>query len=233
MNNIKYEHFEHRYQAPVDNNKQRRMLERLFLHDIMNSVSPLKFLAELLIQNPNGEKSEEYIQRIHPLTVKLINMIENHKELLQVEHGEITVSRQNFSLETSIRDIIKLFKGNQHIEFFPDQKSSNIITDKTLLERIMVNLLKNAIEASGEGEVISVGFSIDNQRANIWIHNPAHIPERIKANLFLRPISTKGSGRGLGVYSVKLLTEKYLKGYVNFSSSPEGGTKFFLSLPLC
>lgn len=64
------------------------------------------------------------------------------------------------------------------------------------------------------------------------VHNPGPIPEEVQAQLFQRSFSTKeGRGRGIGLYSVKLLTERYLGGSVNFHSSPEAGTTFTVTLP--
>jgi sensor histidine kinase regulating citrate/malate metabolism len=50
--------------------------------------------------------------------------------------------------------------------------------------------------------------------------------------IFKKRFSTKGKGRGLGTYSIKMLTENYLKGKVFFESSPESGTIFSVQLPL-
>jgi signal transduction histidine kinase len=50
--------------------------------------------------------------------------------------------------------------------------------------------------------------------------------------MFQRSFTTKeGGGRGIGAYSVKLLTERYLGGWVTFSSSREVGTTFTVTLP--
>jgi sensor histidine kinase regulating citrate/malate metabolism len=48
--------------------------------------------------------------------------------------------------------------------------------------------------------------------------------------LFQRSFSTKGNGRGIGTYSIKLLTENYLKGKVSFFSNEEEGTVFSIEL---
>ena len=51
--------------------------------------------------------------------------------------------------------------------------------------------------------------------------------------IFSRTFSTKGFGRGIGTYSVKLFTEQYLKGKVEFVSESGIGTVFTLVLPVC
>jgi CheY-like chemotaxis protein len=54
----------------------------------------------------------------------------------------------------------------------------------------------------------------------------------VQLQMFQRSFSTKGRGRGIGTYSVKLLTEKYLKGRVAFTSDPLTGTTFSVMVPL-
>ncbi|MFQ5559388.1 MAG: sensor histidine kinase, partial [Nitrospinota bacterium] len=50
--------------------------------------------------------------------------------------------------------------------------------------------------------------------------------------VFMRSFSTKGKNRGIGTYSMQLLSENYLQGRVYFSSSPEAGTDFVAEFPL-
>ncbi len=64
------------------------------------------------------------------------------------------------------------------------------------------------------------------------VKNSGYIPHDHQLQLFKRSFSTKGTGRGLGTYSIKLLTEKYLEGKVWFESSVEKGTAFFAWYPL-
>jgi sensor histidine kinase regulating citrate/malate metabolism len=63
------------------------------------------------------------------------------------------------------------------------------------------------------------------------VHNPGHIPKAIQAQIFQHSFSTKGHNRGLGTYSIKLLTERYLKGEVGFSSNEVSGTMFYAAIP--
>jgi len=53
----------------------------------------------------------------------------------------------------------------------------------------------------------------------------------VQLQVFNRSFSTKGTGRGLGTYSVKLLTERCLKGRVGFTSALGEGTVFQVTLP--
>ncbi|MPN46151.1 hypothetical protein SDC9_193734 [bioreactor metagenome] len=57
------------------------------------------------------------------------------------------------------------------------------------------------------------------------------MPPDSQLQIFNRSFSTKGDGRGLGTYSIRLLGEKYLKGHVGFTSNKNDGTTFFIRLP--
>lgn len=57
------------------------------------------------------------------------------------------------------------------------------------------------------------------------------MPDEVKLQIFQRSFSTKGRGRGIGTYSIKLFTEKYLEGKVSFTSKEGEGTVFTVELP--
>lgn len=58
------------------------------------------------------------------------------------------------------------------------------------------------------------------------------IPEGVAQRIFQRSFTTRDEpGHGLGTYSMRLLTERYLDGQVLFESTAEQGTTFFLVLP--
>ena len=58
------------------------------------------------------------------------------------------------------------------------------------------------------------------------------MPEAVKLQVFRRSFSTKaGAGRGVGTYSARLLTERYLGGALRFRSEDGEGTTFVVTLP--
>jgi sensor histidine kinase regulating citrate/malate metabolism len=63
------------------------------------------------------------------------------------------------------------------------------------------------------------------------VHDAAVMPPAIQLQVFSRSFSTKGSGRGLGTYSIKLISEKYLHGQVSFVSNEKEGTRFTVRYP--
>jgi signal transduction histidine kinase len=105
-------------------------------------------------------------------------------------------------------------------------------TDSALLKRILLNMAKNAAEATPENGFIKILCSRKPGKALFSVNNPGVISDDIRSQIFQRSFSTKGNGRGLGTYSMKLFGENYLKGKVYFRSNEKQGTTFIIELPL-
>jgi signal transduction histidine kinase len=100
-----------------------------------------------------------------------------------------------------------------------------------LLKRVIINMLKNALEATQKGGQIKLNCRKESGILTFSVQNPGFMPKNIQAQVFQRSFTTKGKGRGLGTYSIKLLTERYLNGTVGFTTSEEEGTEFFVKIP--
>jgi signal transduction histidine kinase len=111
-----------------------------------------------------------------------------------------------------------------------EEKQTVIATDRVLLRRILINLIKNALEASSAGDEITVGYKSSDSKNIIYVQNPTVMDQSVQLQVFKRSFSTKGKGRGIGTYSVKLFVEKYLGGKVSFVSQEGEGTTFFVEI---
>jgi sensor histidine kinase regulating citrate/malate metabolism len=93
-------------------------------------------------------------------------------------------------------------------------------------------MVKNALEAVGEGETVTMGCKASSRGLKFWVHNAGYITPDVQSQIFKWSFSTKGKNRGLGTYGMRLLSERYLRGQVSFTSTPEGGTTFTVRLPM-
>lgn len=93
-------------------------------------------------------------------------------------------------------------------------------------------MLKNALEASLLNSKVTLSVVKNESSALFSVHNNSYIDADTQLQLFKRSFTTKGVGRGLGTYSMKLFGEKYLKGSVWFESKQDLGTTFYIELPI-
>lgn len=222
--------------SDISSTKRRRILEKIFFHDVLNTAGALSNFMELLYDSTPEEK-EELLKLSKLLSSELVEEIESQKNLMAIETGEYDLQVENVGIKQLLEVLEYTFKNNTHflnkkIKLEPCEEII-IKTDRTLLRRVLYNLLKNALEAISPGGEVTFGLlNYNNEKVTLFVQNPGVIPKNIKLQIFQRSFSTKGTGRGLGTYSVKLLTEKFLKGKVHFESSPETQTIFYLEIPV-
>jgi signal transduction histidine kinase len=220
----------------ISHEKRRRVLERIFFHDILNTAGGLQGVSELL-QDASLDEADELKGMVYSLADRLVEEIQAQRLLSAAENDDLTAQPVLLDSLSFLREVTGFYHNHEVaryrvIEIAPGADEFNFTSDRTLLGRVIGNLLKNALEAAKPGDTITLGCRlVDVQTIEFWVHNPTFIPRNVQLQVFQRSFSTKGPGRGLGTYSIKLLTERYLKGNVEFTTSPEQGTTFFARYP--
>jgi hypothetical protein len=218
----------------VSHERRRLALERTFFHDILNLVASIQGFAELMEIDESVDPMM-VSRRIQSAAQKVIEEIDAQRLLLAVEKGELKIDNHVLTSLDVLKDVIELYEGQEIsrkriLKIDDDVIRASFISDATLLRRILGNMVKNALEASPEGYTVTLGVDKCAAGFNFWVHNATVISASYHQRIFQRDFSTKGSGRGLGTYSMKLLG-RFLSGDVSFESSPEDGTRFTLNLP--
>ena len=219
----------------IGHEKRRRVLERLFFHDLNNITSGLLGYAEILAEADAAE-SERFSREILRLTNRLISEVGAQRELLAAENKELQVKLSRLNSLPFLQEIINYYAHDpaareRHLRLDPGTADISLETDRTLLGRVIGNMVKNALEACQAGDTVTLGCGAVPAGVKFWVHNPTFIPRRVQLQVFQRSFSTKAPDRGLGTYSMKLLSERYLQGQVRFTSSPEAGTVFTAVYP--
>jgi len=218
----------------ISGEKRKDALERIFFHDIINTAGGLLGISQVIKENP--EEINEFKDMLFDVAAALMDEIQAQKILIQAENGNLTTSFTPVNTIDVLHSVKNIYSKHivaqeKSIEVSSDSVNETFFTDSTLLKRIIGNLTKNALEAIREGEKVILGAIYEENKIIFWVQNSLVIPLEVQLQLFQRSFSTKGAGRGLGTYSVKLLTENYLKGKVYFKSNDELGTIFFVELP--
>lgn len=220
----------------VSDQKRREAMERIFFHDVLNTSAILSGLAEIL-QMGKDDKFPDLRGSIYKTTMRLIEELQAQRALALAEKGELCPHAEHIHSHDVIQDTIKGYASHdiakdKALELDASSENIELDIDPTILHRVVGNMIKNALEASKRGEHVRVGSLKKNGFAEFWVHNDAVMPEDVQLQVFKRSFTTKGKGRGLGTYGIKLLTERYLKGEVGFESSQGKGTTFFARYPI-
>jgi signal transduction histidine kinase len=222
--------------ADIGHEKRRRALERVFFHDVLNTASSIHGIVQMLDLAEPAKRSA-WLELLRASADQVIAEIQAQQQLLAAEVGELAVSRQPLRSRAFLVTIAGMYRNNpvaegRSIAISEAAADARIVTDSCLITRVMGNLVKNALEACEPGDAVTLDCAVAGGVVELRVHNPGAMPETARRQVFTRSFSTKGVGRGLGTYSVKLLTEQYLGGTVAFRSSLEGGTTFLVRLPI-
>lgn len=215
--------------------QRRRVLERMFFHDLLNSAGGLQNLLQILPQMPT-EQLGQLTQSASNLAGQVVEEIQAQRDLAAAERGELEPRLCDVNVPALLEGLVTLYQHHstalgKTISLEVEPLAAAAWTDATLLRRVLGNLVKNALEASRPGETVTVRYRQDGGPL-FEVHNCSVMEEAVKLQVFRRSFTTKqGMGRGVGSYSARLLTERYLRGELRFRSEDGEGTTFTVRLP--
>ncbi len=224
--------------ADISDEKRRDILERIFLHDMHNTAALVLSYTDLMqdLESFPQVEQAQLKQQLHQIAFHMIRDIDTHRILMAAEANRLQLAPVLTDAAEVLRDAqaeYHQYGHDQHIEIVaePTPTPVRFTTDRSLVDRVIGNMVKNALEASTRGDVVTLRVLPDAAGVTFAVHNPLPMPRKVQLQVFQRSYSTKGAGRGLGTYSIKLLSENYLQGKVWFESSEDAGTTFYAWYP--
>lgn len=212
--------------------KHREFLQGAFLHDLMNTAGGLQGLLE--ISRDDRTDRAELIPIIEGLVKTIVDEVEGQKHILRAEQGNLQLELSPLDLDQMLAQVTTLYRAHPVARgrtlALVASTGATVVTDGTLLRRVVGNMIKNALEATPEGGQVAVSAATEDEQMVISVHNPSFIPESVQAHIFKRGFSTKGQGRGTGTHAMRIITERYLGGHIEFVSRESTGTRFMLRL---
>lgn len=182
-----------------------RNLIRVLTHEIMNTLTPVTSLAQTtagMLDDPDAaDDIREAISTIGRRSEGLINFVSRYRELLKVPAPDprpIEVFDVFKAVVILEREALKSVDLN--IDVVPE--SLSVMADRALLEQVLLNLVKNAIDAVADqkGAVITLAARLDFGRTVLSVtDNGPGIPGEILDQVFIPFFTTKREGSGIGL----------------------------------
>uniref|UniRef100_I2Q5V4 histidine kinase n=1 Tax=Desulfovibrio sp. U5L TaxID=596152 RepID=I2Q5V4_9BACT len=215
--------------------KRLALMERIFYHDILNMVSGMQGICELMREEEEGARNAE-LDLLLFAAERITDIILSQRDFSLAERGDYEIATNKMGTLSLLSDITALMRRDpaargKTLAVVPDSADAFFASDRKLVTRILVNMQKNALEATPPGGKVTAGCHLEDGFVRFWVRNPGVVPEEARPQIFRRAFSTKGAGRGLGTYGMKLFAENYLGGEVGFTSDEAAGTTFFVRLP--
>ena len=213
--------------------KRREVLEQVFFHDFLNTLGGIAGWTEML----QSSEPQSAAREIAALAESLKEEVLAQRTLLEAERGELAVTLSTVNAADLAAKLTVIFEHHpaaqgKRFVIRPLPTRRRVHSDPVLLLRVLVNMVKNAFEASDPGADVQVWLEWADAQPSFVVHNASVIPDRAREHIFERSFSTKATqGRGIGTYSMKLYGENYLRGAVTYTSDVAAGTMFRITLP--
>lgn len=146
----------------IGDEKRRRALERVFFHDVLNTATIISGYVQLLEANP--EDAEMVAAEMTHIVERLVGEINTQRDLTAAENGELDVHFSMIDPLMFLQGIQQQYERHpvavdRHIVINTQQAGVMLYTDRILLERVIGNMVKNALEASSPGGTVTLSFS--------------------------------------------------------------------------
>jgi signal transduction histidine kinase len=224
--------------------KNEREREKEIIHFIAHDLrSPLaSILSGFNLLNDDEEPLTKNQKEVIDLNIssgnRMMIFINSLLDLGRLEKKKLPLNITKVNISETILesvDIVRFLAKEKNIELKISNKVDYTNADKTLLLRVIVNLLSNAIQVSNKNTEVEVStkvFEENNIMFSVRDQGPG-IPDELKEKLFNKYIqgSLMTSGSGIGLTFCKLAVEAH-NGFMNFKNNEDTGTTVFFVIPI-
>ncbi len=212
----------------------------LITHELRNPLSSINLNAEMLMDSLHERGIDPEDPEVMP---QLETIIEEVDHLRDITEEYLVYARlpspdlRNEELDDIVQSLIDfhIWEWNQieiDVKLSTSDSPVEILGDAHQLRQALLNIIKNAVEASSAGDAvhIEVGRQGDQARITVRDQGPG-LDEQARQRLFEPFFTTKSSGTGLGLPMTQQIIEQH-HGQIDINSTPGDGTTFTITLPI-
>ena len=205
-------------------------------HDIRNPLQAIisdVYLAKTeLASIPQSEEKRNALESLKEIE-KNTDYINKIVADLQDFARPLNPQKEEADVKLIINDLLSKngLPENVKVSVKVESDASKVLADSSFINRIMYNLVTNAVQAMPKGGKLTIhAFKEANDFILTVKDSGVGIPEKVKGKLFTPMFTTKSKGQGFGLAVIKRMTEA-LGGIVSFESQEGKGTTFIVRLP--
>ena len=226
--------------------RQRSDLIANISHDLRSPLTSIRGHLETILLKEDALSAEDRRQFIET-SIRNVStfqrLVEDLFELARFEAGQVKPERQHFSIAELTQDVVlKLASASSgrriSINFDPGETGIRMNADIGMIERLLTNIIMNAIAHTPDNGRITIGMTENNRYLEITVSDSGTgIPEEDLPHIFERFYRADKSrnrqtpGTGLGLAIAKEITELH-SGTITAANSRDGGAVFYIRFPL-
>ncbi len=207
-------------------------------HELSQPLTAIKnylYTAQMMISADKYDDLEKRITDIMGLTERMVKLTRQLRSFSRKSTHDIKTVALMECLQSSVSLIMQAHRQQIEVSYDIDDDNIRIRTDPVQFEQVLINLLKNAVDATADSALcrISISATLLNDMVALSIRDyGTGIPEDALDSLFDAFFTTKGSDTGLGLgLSISQGIMNNLGGSIVARNHPEGGAMFVVTVP--
>jgi len=228
------------------NDRQRREMIANVSHDLRTPLTTMHgYLETLLLRmdRMNTEEQTAYLNVAIRHSQRLRQLVDELFELARLESCETVATLEPFPLGDLMQDVAQKFRlraqqNRIHLEFVNDPSAAWVNGDIAMIQRVLENLLENALNHTPPGGSIRLGFATEGNQVIVTVQDSGrgmhpeelqHVFERFYRVEKSRTAGNGGAGLGLSI--AKRIIDLH-GGSISVQSAVNRGTTFTFPIPL-
>lgn len=214
-----------------------REMARQIAHEIKNPLTPMKLNIQFLQRALHANHIDESKKRFEDISAVLIEQIDHMASIATAfsDFAKVSVTNNElFNFSEMVEGCAKLFENNvEQIRYYVEPDLF-VHGDKDQINRVLVNLLKNAEQSVPEGKEGFLMITLRKKGKRVLFSlkdNGVGIPDEIKDRIAEPNFTTKSGGMGLGL-AISYRIIEHMEGKIWFESKEGEGSIFYISLKL-
>lgn len=203
-------------------------------HEIKNPMMMIGGFARQLFSQTEDEKAREKLNIIAQEVARLEKLLNDLREFYLPSRSK----RQEVDINDLVKEIYELSldeceKKNISLELSADQGENIVLGDRDRIKQVILNLVKNAIDAMANGGRLTLQTGRSQGKVQVMVRDTGRgIPRSQQERIFSPFFSSKEHGTGLGLSISKRIIEEHGGSSMTLESEEGKGTAFYITMPI-
>lgn len=225
--------------------EEKYNLLKLINHDIRSPFNRVFALLQLFEMESEGasDMQKNYINSMYISVLSGLEMITNLRDMREIDAGNIVIENKKFDLVTTLNRALRSFSNQIEIKKIAirtelDIDSAHINLDEYYVQRIIENVISNAVKFSKEGKEITMKLVKDTDVYRLEVIDAGDSIKDDEEHMLygkFKKLSTNATGGegclGLGLHNTQYFLSK-MNGKIHFRRNENVGTTFIIELPI-
>jgi len=224
----------------MESERLRNSLLSAISHDLRTPLSVMVGLAEALklTKPPLAGEAAEIATAVGESALRMNTLVNNLLDMARLESGKVILNRQWQPIEEVVGSALRAIQpilDKHSVQVAMDDDLPPVHIDAVLIERVLINLIENAVKYTPQGTTIKLGATATPDNIELWVADEGpglpHGHEEAIFSKFMRGKKESSiPGVGLGLAICRAIAKAH-GGTILGVTRPEGGARFTLRLP--